>query len=320
MFTQISIFNYKAMVTGAALKNLILEWLPQKIIQQMDTVDLTGITDQEPIPIITNVGHTVKKCEAVRKLLRLKATLKSYDRRNSKNHKTYSRNQISYNSWPRRKEKDWSERSKFNKNRSECKTQNDNCKIAGIESSEIERQKTTGECFRCILPGDRKSNHRVKDWITPIKLDNGLAAYPKDKESQKMKVAEMELSHELENKSDSSSGESDGSDSDEESDACCVEEQLHSEYLEGEEQNELVQEEEGNSCNSPPESEYQAILSLQVENQCFNTPILTGRPCSFLLIISSEDDLKIEMVDVTKYDLLPIITCIFIYFTSSATF
>ena len=135
-----------------------------------------------------------------------------------------------------------------------------------------------------------------------------------------MKVAEMELSHELENKSDSSSGESDGSDSDEESDACCVEEQLHSEYLEGEEQNELVQEEEGNSCNSPPESEYQAILSLQVENQCFNTPILTGRPCSFLLIISSEDDLKIETVDVTKYDLLHIITCIFIYFTSSATF
>jgi hypothetical protein len=33
------------MVSGAALKKLILERLPQKIIDQMHTVDLTGKTD-----------------------------------------------------------------------------------------------------------------------------------------------------------------------------------------------------------------------------------------------------------------------------------
>jgi hypothetical protein len=38
-------FTHKAMVSGAALKKLILERLPQKIIDQMHTVDLTGKTD-----------------------------------------------------------------------------------------------------------------------------------------------------------------------------------------------------------------------------------------------------------------------------------
>jgi hypothetical protein len=39
LFTKIQTFNNKAMVTGAALKKMILERLPQKIIKQMHTVD-----------------------------------------------------------------------------------------------------------------------------------------------------------------------------------------------------------------------------------------------------------------------------------------
>jgi hypothetical protein len=38
MFTTIQTFHDEAMVTGAALKNLILERLPQKIIEQMHIV------------------------------------------------------------------------------------------------------------------------------------------------------------------------------------------------------------------------------------------------------------------------------------------
>jgi hypothetical protein len=38
MFTTFQTFNNEAMVTGAALNNLILERLPQKIIEQMHTV------------------------------------------------------------------------------------------------------------------------------------------------------------------------------------------------------------------------------------------------------------------------------------------
>jgi len=54
-------FNDKLMATGAALKNMILDRLPQKIIEQMHTVDLTGKTDQEIITRITNAGETAEK-------------------------------------------------------------------------------------------------------------------------------------------------------------------------------------------------------------------------------------------------------------------
>jgi hypothetical protein len=61
MFTKIQTFSNKAMVTGAALKKIILERLPQMIIEQMHTVDLTGKTDQDIITIITNAARTAEK-------------------------------------------------------------------------------------------------------------------------------------------------------------------------------------------------------------------------------------------------------------------
>jgi len=67
MFTQIQTHNDKALVTGVALKKLILERLPQKILEQMYTVDLTGKTDQEIISIITKAGLTAEKVDAARK-------------------------------------------------------------------------------------------------------------------------------------------------------------------------------------------------------------------------------------------------------------
>jgi hypothetical protein len=59
-----------------ALKKMIPERLPQKIIAKMHTVDLTGKTNQEIITIISNAGQTVEKWEAARKNLGLKATFK----------------------------------------------------------------------------------------------------------------------------------------------------------------------------------------------------------------------------------------------------
>jgi hypothetical protein len=81
MFTKIQTFPDKAMVTGAALKKMILERLPQKILEQMHTVDLTGKCDQEIITIITNAGRTAEKWEAARKNLGLKTSLKTYERK-----------------------------------------------------------------------------------------------------------------------------------------------------------------------------------------------------------------------------------------------
>jgi hypothetical protein len=45
MFTKIQTFNDQAMVSGTALKEMILERLPQKILEQMNTVHLMGKTD-----------------------------------------------------------------------------------------------------------------------------------------------------------------------------------------------------------------------------------------------------------------------------------
>jgi hypothetical protein len=64
MFTKIQTFNRKAKVTAAAFKKLIPEWLPQKILEKMHPVHLTGKTDQDIIMIITNARHTAELWEA----------------------------------------------------------------------------------------------------------------------------------------------------------------------------------------------------------------------------------------------------------------
>ena len=80
MFTKIETFTDKAMVSGAALKKLMLERLPQKILDQMHVVDLTGKTDNEIITIITNAGRNAEKWEAARKNLGLKASFRTYSK------------------------------------------------------------------------------------------------------------------------------------------------------------------------------------------------------------------------------------------------
>ena len=75
MFTKIQMYNDKAMVSGAALKKLILDRLPHKILEQMHTIDLTGKTDDEIITIITNAGRTAEKWDAAKKNLRLKKSI-----------------------------------------------------------------------------------------------------------------------------------------------------------------------------------------------------------------------------------------------------
>jgi hypothetical protein len=55
-------------------------------------------------------------------------------------------------------------------------------KTEGIQLSEINRRKSSGECLRCAWPIDRKGSHRVADCRRPIKLDKGTANFPKAKE------------------------------------------------------------------------------------------------------------------------------------------
>jgi hypothetical protein len=86
-------------------------------------------------------------------------------------------------------------------------------KTEGIQLSEINRRKSSGECLRCAWPSDRKGSHRVAECRRPIKLDKGTASFPKAKKYQKAKQATQEIPVKEESSESSSCEES----SDEES-------------------------------------------------------------------------------------------------------
>jgi hypothetical protein len=134
MFTEIQTFNGKAMVIGAAFRKMIFERLPEKIIDEMHTVDLTGKTDREIISSITNAGRTAKKWEAARENLGLKATLKIFDKKHPKlDSDKPGRSE-------RKKSKQGSsDRNKFKRDRTEPKSRRHYSKTEGIDPSEVEQ-------------------------------------------------------------------------------------------------------------------------------------------------------------------------------------
>lgn len=69
ILTHILMHNGKAIVSGAALKNLIFDGLQHKILEQMCTVDLTGRTDDKMINTIMKAGRTVEKWDWAKKNL-----------------------------------------------------------------------------------------------------------------------------------------------------------------------------------------------------------------------------------------------------------
>jgi hypothetical protein len=76
MFTQKQMHNDMALVSGATLKQIILDRLPHKIFKQMHTVDFTRQTDDEIITIFTHTGRTAENWdEAKRKLGQRKSIL-----------------------------------------------------------------------------------------------------------------------------------------------------------------------------------------------------------------------------------------------------
>jgi hypothetical protein len=121
MFTQIQTHNDKALVTAAALKKLILERLPQKILDQIHIVDLTGKTDQEMISMITNAGRTVEKWDAARKNLGFQAQFRIKEQGHQSFRKKEKEESSKNAKWRGKKRNDHSERMKFKKDRLERK-------------------------------------------------------------------------------------------------------------------------------------------------------------------------------------------------------
>ena len=177
-------YNNKAQLTGAGLKKLILDRLPEKVLGQMHVVDLTGKTDQEMTEIITKAGRTAERWEEDRKNLAIRTPKTRKDR--LRKPKDNFRVKIEYK--PRSEFKD---KKIFNKKGGEVKTFA--TQMQGILQDELDRRKKSRECMRCGWPADRKGNHKTMDCYRPIKTDKGTATFPKAKEYQKLKIGAYEL-------------------------------------------------------------------------------------------------------------------------------
>ena len=253
MFTRIQTFNDKDMVSGAALKKLILERLPQKILDQMHVVDLTGKTDNEIITIVTNAGRTADKWEAARKNFGLKASFKTYSRS-----KQCKYEEASEKAERRTNKRDRIRKSRDKKDKYSGKVKKDRSrsnlnftKTEGIDPSGLCRRKAAGECSMCAWPSDREGTHMVKDCQRPITLDKGTASFPKAKEYEKMKVVGIELPSD-----DDSEDESSDENSDESSDGSESSDDSETEYLDDSgEEPEQEPPEEGNWWDSPEDSD-----------------------------------------------------------------
>jgi len=70
MFTKIHIHNDKVQLSGAALQKLILDPLPEMILEQMHMVDLTRKSNEDIIDIIQCIGRTFKNWEEAKSNLK----------------------------------------------------------------------------------------------------------------------------------------------------------------------------------------------------------------------------------------------------------
>jgi len=147
MFTKIQMYNTKAQLTGAGLKKLILDRLPEKLLGQMHVVDLTGKTDQEMIEIITEAGRTGEKWEAARKNLGVRTPKTKEDRQRKPKDNFWVKKDYK----PRKEFKD----KKFvDRNGGNVKTFA--TQTEGVPQDELDRRKKSREYMRCGWPADRK--------------------------------------------------------------------------------------------------------------------------------------------------------------------
>jgi len=241
MFTQIKMHNDKALVSEVVLKKIILDRLPHKILEQMDTIDLIGKTDDEIINIITNTGRTPEKWDEAKTILGLKKSISEVRKEVQKQ--------------PRFGKNDRFDRPRVFKNRFQGrqgnKTQSDRTfkprnksnktyavQMEGIEKSELDRRKAAGECQRCTWPADRKGAHKTMDCFGWARKEIATVPFPKAKEYQKLKIGAYGQEDNSESEIDlyTTDEEEEGSDEEEAASDCDEDEE------EGEAEDELQEE------------------------------------------------------------------------------
>jgi len=258
MFTQIQMYNDKAMVSGAALKKLILDRLPHKILEQMGTIDLPGKTDEEIISIITNARRPAEKWDEAKKNLGLRKSIS--DIRQSKPAEI-PKNQFNK---PREYKKkfqnrndrsDQSQQKNFKMKNKSIKTYAE--QVEGMEKTELDRRKSAGVCQRCAWPADQKGAHKTMDCSRWARNEQGTAPFPKAKEYHKLEVGahdQEESDIDLYTTDEDSNEGSEDWEIEEEEEQGCFEE-------EDEKIEEPEEQTERNSWDSDSDSDYKATLS-----------------------------------------------------------
>jgi hypothetical protein len=146
MFTQIQVHNDKAKVSSAALKKIILDHLPSKILDLMHTTNLNGKTDHELINIITKAGRTAEQWEDTGKSLASRSHHKDDKLRQKVSKNRFKTDYKQSTSDYKQLKKD---RMKFKQDKKEFKSnrQKGSGDLEGIDSSELKRRRVAGECL-----------------------------------------------------------------------------------------------------------------------------------------------------------------------------
>lgn len=170
MFTQIQMYNDEAMVSGAALKKIVLVRLTHNILEQMHTIDLTGKTDDQIIRIITNAGRTAEKWKAARKNLGLRKPISEVCKETNTRARfnleiRFDKPNTFKNRFQGRRNTESEERlTPSNRSNPQFKPRNGLNKtyaeqMEGIDKSELDRRQVAGECRRCAWLGDQMGAH-----------------------------------------------------------------------------------------------------------------------------------------------------------------
>jgi hypothetical protein len=185
IFTKIQMYNDKAQLTGAGLKKLILDRLPEKVLAQMHVEDLIGKTNQEMIDIITKVGRTAEKWEEAKKNL----STRTPRAKEKPDWKPKDNCRVKKDYKPRKEFKD----KTFMDRKSGESLKTFASQTEEIQQSEMDRRRKARECMWCAWPADRKGNNKTMDCYRPLKVDAGTANFPTAKEYQKLRVGAFEL-------------------------------------------------------------------------------------------------------------------------------
>lgn len=156
MFRLVLIHNGKAIFTGETPRRLILHSPPQKILGQMNTVDLAWTIDDKIMRVVTDARRSVENWEVARNKRGMKRVI-SERRKQTQTHYQivieyqFVKPNMFRNTFQGRRYNNIS-RVKIRPGKKNNISYTE--ETEDINKSELNRKKSAGECPRCVCPGD----------------------------------------------------------------------------------------------------------------------------------------------------------------------